>query len=284
MGLEISKVKKDMDFNKNFRGLIEVLKNVAIAQFHILEKRLVHFNEFEKNLEDFARYLNLKKMNHPFLRKEETDPVRVVAITTDQGLLGGINMRVVSRAMNSMKSGGRDELIIVGEKGQMYAREYQIPFTIFSGIKDDEQAAQAQTLRDYLFKDMLSGKYRGIQIVYPHAYSLVNQRVEVATLIPFSVEEGKEPAENLPSEILFESKPEHILEFMVFLWIGYRLREIFSLSRLAELGARYVHLEESSQRILDINQKLKLRYFRLRHEAIDQSLRELFAARSLFAS
>jgi ATP synthase F1 gamma subunit len=161
-----------MDFNKNFRSLIEVLKNVAIAQFHILEKRLVHFDEFEKNLESFAHYLNLKKMDHPFLKKAETDPVRVVAITTDQGLLGGINMRVVSRAMNSMKSGGRDELIMIGEKGQMYAREYQIPFTIFPGIKDDEQAAQAQTLRDYLFQDMLSGKYRGIQIVYPHAYSL----------------------------------------------------------------------------------------------------------------
>jgi F0F1-type ATP synthase gamma subunit len=55
------------------------------------------------------------------------------------------------------------------------------------------------------------------------------------------------------------------------------------MSRLAEMGARFTHLEEATQKIQELNQKLRLQYFKFRHEVIDQNMRELFAARALYA-
>ena len=49
--------------------------------------------------------------------------------------------------------------------------------------------------------------------------------------------------------------------------------------RLAELAARFIHLEESSQRLEDLDKQLKLKYFRLKHELTDRSMREIFASR-----
>jgi F0F1-type ATP synthase gamma subunit len=123
-----------------------------------------------------------------------------------------------------------------------------------------------------------------VQIVHPRALSLVNYRVEHVTLLPVSLEKETSPAAAGPlPEIIFESTPGKILEFATYLSFGHKMNYIFGLSRLAEVAARYTHLEESAQRIEDLNKKLKQRYFRLRHEVIDASMRELFASRSVYA-
>ena len=84
--------------------------------------------------------------------------------------------------------------------------------------------------------------------------------------------------------MILESSPANLLEYMVFLWLGQAIFEIFGWSRLAELGARYSHLEGSSQKVEDVNNKLRLKYFKVRHQLIDRSMCELFAAQSVYGN
>jgi F0F1-type ATP synthase gamma subunit len=85
------------------------------------------------------------------------------------------------------------------------------------------------------------------------------------------------------SPTLFESSPSDIVEYLGYLWIGQRIYEAFGLSHLAEYAARYIHLEESIDRIKEDIKKLKLKYFKIRHEIIDQQMRELSAAKAILA-
>ena len=80
-----------------------------------------------------------------------------------------------------------------------------------------------------------------------------------------------------------ESKPKDMVEYLARLWMIERLYEIFGLSRLAEFAARYIHLEESAQKMKDVDKKTRLEYFRVRHELVDRTMRELFAGRALYA-
>lgn len=278
--LAVTKIKKDMEFNRNFSSLLDVLKAIAASQFQALEKKLKIFPEFDPILESFFEIID-RESRHPFL-ETRPGPLTVVAVTSDQGLLGGMNLRVVTTAVNMMQS-KKDELIVVGERGQNYARDLSGHFTAFPGIRDDQQGAQAAALRNYLFQKAHEGKVTAIRVVHPHARTLVHHRVDTVTLLPFSVDEKQRPEQVPPQTVIFESSVSSILEYLIFLAIGRKLSEIFSLSRLAELAARYTHLEEGSQKVQELNQKLKLRYFRLRHEAVDQSMRELFSARALYA-
>ncbi len=279
--LALVKVKKNIEFNQQFSQILEVLKSIAVAQFHTLEHKLSIFEPFDKMLDTFFDSINTKQITHPFLTGGD-QTLGVVAITSDQGLLGGLNMRVVAAAVGLMKS-GRDQLVIVGEQGKTFARYNKMPFVAFSGIKDDQRQEQAAQLRDYLFTQIKAGKFGSIQVVYPRALSLVNQRLEVARLLPLSREEGEAKTAADLSQTILESTPESILEYLAFLWVGQKLSDLFGMSRLAELAARFVHLEESTHKIQELNKKLKLQYFRLRHEMIDQSMRELFSARVLYA-
>ena len=197
-------------------------------------------------------------------------------------------MQVVSRALAELGN-NPGQLVVVGDRGKMYAQESGVPFVAYPGIQDEERLPQAFQLRDYLFRNALRGKFGLLKVVYPHPISFTVQRVETVTFFPFlpdslAAKQQDPDKARVISNVIFESKLEDIVEYLVYLWMGQRIYDIFGLSRLSEFAARYVHLEDSLRRLKEMDTKLKLQYFRVRHEIIDQSMRELFSARLLYSS
>jgi F-type H+-transporting ATPase subunit gamma len=279
--IPLLKLKKDIQFNNNLRSILGTLKSISVLQFRMLEQKLKVFEPLEKSLGDFFNAIDFERIEHPFLGSSK-GRVGVVAVTSDKGLLGGLNTRVVNGALNILKERG-GSLVIVGDQGKVYAQQCKVTFAAYPGITDDGRYSQAYELRDYLFTQLRAVHFESIQVVYPKALSLVNYRIEAASLLPLTgfKTEKTEPVDM--SQMILESSVSSILEYLAFVWVGQRLGDIFGMSRLAEMGARFTHLEEATQKIQELNQKLKLQYFKFRHEAIDQSMRELFAARALYA-
>jgi ATP synthase F1 gamma subunit len=278
----LSSLKKDLEFNKGLASLIEALKSIAVSQYRVLERRVQTFEKLFPVIESFIELVDIANINNVFLNPQNK-PQAVVAVTSDSGLLGGLNMQVVNRALKELEA-IPGKLVVVGEKGKIYIRESNIPFVAFSGIKDEERYPQAMQLRDYLVSRVLSGEFGHLKVVYPRPVSFTVQKVEVVTFLPFTEPAKKFTKKEVPQGIMMESTPSDIIEYIAYLWIGQKLFEIFGLSRLAEFAARYVHLEESAQKLKELDGKTRLEYFRVRHEIIDRNMRELFAARLLFAN
>jgi ATP synthase F1 gamma subunit len=278
----LSNIKKDLEFNRGLSSLIEVLKTMAVAQYRILEERLKIFEKLIVSIEDFFEHVDITKINHPYLIPQNRFQ-GVVAITSDSGLLGGLNMQVVSGALLELeKTPGK--LIIIGERGKLYVRETNIPFVSFGGVKDDERYAQAMQLRDYLLAKVLDGSFGSLKIIYPHPVSFTVQHVETVSFLPYKPNLVKEnTALQAYPEVILESRVGDIMQYLVYTWMGQKIYEIFGLSRLAEFAARFVHLEGSHQRLREMDTKIKLEYFHVRHELIDRNMRELFAARLAFS-
>jgi F0F1-type ATP synthase gamma subunit len=135
-------------------------------------------------------------------------------------------------------------------------------------------------LRDFLVKRTLAGEFGQVKIVYPKPISFTVQKVETVSFLPFAPA-GTRRTDAYP-EVIVESRMRDIVEYLVHLWMGRKIYEIFGLSRLAEFAARYVHLEESVQKLKDLDKKVKLEYFRVRHELVDRTMRELFAGRAIY--
>ena len=276
----ISVLKKDLEFNTGLASLIEALKTIAVSQYRALENKLKSYEKFILAIEGFFELLDIKRINHSFLRPKYNRQI-VIAVTSDSGLLGGLNMQVVNFAIQELdKIPGK--LIVIGERGRNYAREANVPFVSFSGIKDEERFGQAMQLRDYVVNNFFEESMGYLKVVYPRPISFTVQRVDTVSFLPFMPSEKQAKTEEVISETIFESSPGDSIEYLLYLWMGEKLFEIFGLSRLAEFAARFVHLEESAQKIKDLDKKLRLEYFRVRHELIDRSMRELFAARIAF--
>jgi F0F1-type ATP synthase gamma subunit len=135
--------------------------------------------------------------------------------------------------------------------------------------------------RNYLISKILEDSIGYLKVVYPRPISFTVQHVETVSFLPYVLPQGARQV--APADVIMESAPSDIVGYLVYLWMGQKLYEIFGLSRLAEFAARYVHLEESLQKLKEMDNKLRLQYFRVRHELIDQNMRELFSARIMYA-
>jgi len=175
-------------------------------------------------------------------------------------------------------------LVVVGERGKVYMRESKTAFTAFSGIREETQYEQVTQLRNYLVSRFMEESLGYLKVVFPRPISFTVQKVEVVTFLPFSMEKNITVKKiSSLSDVILESTPDEIMEYLLYLWMGHKLSEISVLSRLAEFDARFVHLEGCSQRLKEMDKKLRLEYFHVRHELIDRSMRELFSARALYA-
>lgn len=279
----ITSLKNDMDFNRGLSSLIEALKNIAVSQYRTLEHKIKTYETFMKTVEEYFDFMDFSGATHPFLAVSDK-PQAIIVVTSDSGLLGGLNMQVVTAAVADLEK-HPGELIVVGDRGKAYAHESKVPFVAFPGIRDEDRQEQALQLRDYVFDRILTGEFGTLKVVYPRPVSFTVQRVEKITFLPFvpPVRENQEEVKLDPKEIILESSLSDIVEYLAYLWMGQKLYEIFGLSRLAEFAARYVHLEESLHRLKEMDVKLKMQYFRVRHEIIDRNMRELFSARLLFS-
>lgn len=272
----ISSLKQDMEFNRSLASLIEVLKNIAVSRYRALEQKIKIYKDFILTIEDFFTLLDTNRIEHPFL-KPISDNQLVLAVTSDSGLLGGLNMQVINLALLELEK-NKGKLVVIGEKGKYYAQDFGMVFTFFKGIQEDNCFAQAAQMRDYLLKIFLEEKIGYLKIIYPRPVSFTVQSIEIEKTLPFYVS----GSHTFTQDVIFESFLARIVEYLVYLYLGQKLYEIFSLSKLAEYAARFVHLEESAQKLKEQDLKLKLNYFKLRHELVDQNMRELFSARILY--
>ncbi len=287
----ITEVKKDRIFYKNFGSLVEVLKSIAGSQFQAAEKKIKLFPELTDALEAFIRVPGLASLNHPMVNPGNL-PMGIVVVTSDAGLMGGVNYKLMTRAMNyAREKSGR--LIVIGMQGQKFTMRTDFVVTKFPGVLDNECFRQAQDLTAYLLKEVADGKLGAVKILFPYAASIGSQHIVEWDFFPCTLwSQARLPGKNTaPSpvaeqndpSVLLESEAGDIIEYVSGLWMRQKLFEIFQFSRVAEYAARIVHLEDSTHRVKEIEHKLKLKYFRLHHNVIDQQMRELFAGRSIYA-
>jgi len=262
-------------FNTDLTQIVDVLKGIAASRFHILERQLSVFETYFKVAGEFFSTIDFSQVNHPFVRPQ-SDRTGVLMVTSDAGFLGGLNARVVNVGLR--EGGAQGLLTVIGDRGVNYLRDVRQDFTAFPGVNDSNRRAFAFTVRNHLVSQVLSGACGRLLVVYPKPVSFAVQEVTVETLLPCTAWDSPERREKSAVNILWESRVEGVVEYVVTEWLGHRLDQILALSRLAELAARVVHLEGSYQELLRLGKKLKLQYFRARHEVIDRSMREIYAS------
>lgn len=279
----LSQIKGDLEFNRNLYSLVDALGKIAVSQYYVLEKKNTLFDKIFEGIGDILGMMDIETRSSPFTNPGNS-PAGIIAVTSDSGLLGGLNAQVINLSLK--ETGGRPgKLIIIGEKGRLYASENNIPCVSFRGIADETRFAQAQALRDYVIEEVIAGKIGALKIIYPHPVSVISQRVQAISILPLAkadrLRKSQESREHLTGPIV-ESDIADILAYIAYVYLGNKFSEVFGLARLAEMSARFTHLENSKTKIEQLNKQMRLQYFRQRHELADRNMRELFAARLAF--
>lgn len=277
----ITQLKQEIVFNQRLASLLDALKSIAAQQFQILERTLRSNSVFFDAVRTIAGTFNLEQLPHPFTKGE--GPIAVVAITSDTGLLGGLNQQVLSMAMQEFRR-NPGEMLVIGERGISSVQEARVPCHPFSSTTEGGWPVLAADVRDYALGQVLAGRFGALSIVHARALSFTVQKIELVRVLPCTewLQALTGPRGTRSGDLLVESSVASVLEYLVWVWLGQKMVDVLGMSRLAEFAARSVHLEGSSQELSRRGKKLQSRYFRERRELIDRNIRELAAAKSLY--
>jgi hypothetical protein len=81
-------------------------------------------------------------------------------------------------------------------------------------------------------------------------------------------------------EVIVESSFDDMVSYLAGIWVTSKLFEVFEDGKLAEFGARAMHLEGSLQKVEKEYSKTRQRCVKATHELVDKGMRESFAAKS----
>ena len=282
----LAKLKVEVGFNRDLSHLVDVMKTIAASQYHIMERKRTKLDSYKKAMEELFSIYDFRAFDHPFLRA--ASPKKLVClVTTDFGFLGRLNMKVLQAALKFQERG--THYLVIGERGTNTLREYGHSYTPFPGVNPDESRFElAVKFQKEIFRLVLKNGYGQVLLVFPHSNSIGSQKIQILNIIPcpiFFKNRQEQALTDLQQEkhVILESLEETIIESLTEYWLQYRLIEIFESAKLAEYGARMMHLEDSYQTLSKIDKQLKLEYFKARREKIDQSLRETCTAQLILA-
>ncbi len=271
-------IQKDREGMDLLHEITETLKGASAARLHGLQgqKKSTKFNEY---LEDFFRILNLQHVVHPFLREEISPPILIIALTSTDSFTGEVNSSIASKVLDGFTP-DRDEVIVIGNRGAALIEELGAKCTVFEKDLSDEQLLPvARMLTNTITEKYLKGKFRKVDIVYPHFVSLARQEVVKLNILPFHPAKAIRGVQALPEEGLIEPSVYRVAEILVKLWMLRRITELCWESNVSFAAGRILRLEGSSQELARVKEQLRKEYFRVKHALNDKSIREVFAAR-----
>jgi ATP synthase F1 gamma subunit len=310
----VIRLKQELRTTTDMMELVDVLKRVAASQFHSLDQKrrtsgwtkadmpsegenpaseqAPHESEWVTAiahseaqgrplsltvvLEDFFRLIPPQQCRHPFLGRP-SPPLGIVIVTSDEGFLGGLNAAVIQKAL-SARGGEQAELIVLGERGRIYLKDLNEPFTHFPGVGEHITSQEVERLRDYIVEQYLRRKFASVLVFYPRPLSFTHQEVDSFQLLPYErPSQSPDVASSDPTEIILEPSAYSIIEYLITLWLSRKIHEVFWQSKLSEFAGRATHLEASFLELGDQKKKLTLQYFRSMHEVTDTSIRESYA-------
>lgn len=280
-----SKVKSEVIEVRDLNDVIQVLKDVADMKYFALSTQKDHFLRFNESFVDFFRLISFSSVRHPLVSNDYAG-IAYLVVTTEQGFVGDLNTKVVTRAIQEKEKNPNAVFITIGRRGVGKMEQFgHKSINTFEDIDDQKNYELALKVKDYLVELIMSGKIGKISVVYPwpKEFGLIKPRL--VRLLPCEhVLRKQAQLMEVSKYVIEESDPVDTIGYMANIWLTSRLYEIFYDTALAAAAAQTQQLDNSATKMKKEVQLVRLKYRKAKRSDIDKSLREVFSAKMMAAA
>ena len=207
-------------------------------------------------------------INHPYLKKGESDKKAVVVITSNRGLAGGYNSNIVKLVTGSEDITTENARVYaIGNKGReaLERKGYEIAAD-GSSIMESPSYEDAAELCKQILKAYTDGEIGEIYLAYTHFKNTVSHEPKLIKLLPVEFDEDE----------MREAADEKVLmNYVTSLFYGALVEAVAS-----ENGARMQAMDSATSNAEDMISDLTLKFNRARQGSITQELTEIIAGAS----
>jgi ATP synthase F1 gamma subunit len=224
--------------------------------------------------------LEYTELQHPLI-SNANPKLCIVVITSEEGFIGDLNNKVVTRALEERERDPDAVFVTVGRKGVAKLEMLGIKSEmVFEEIADQGMYEVSVKLKDYLVDQVMNDRFGKVKVIYPWPKDLQTIKARSVKLLPcdFIAQKQQQSIEKF-TKVIEESDPLDIIGYLANLWVSSKIYEMMFDTSIAAVSAQSQQLDTSLMNVKKESLGVRLRYRKARKGDIDKSLREVFSSR-----
>ena len=275
---------------QNTQKITRAMKMVYSAKLKRAQERAMGARAFsEKTRTIFQHVAGAvgENVSHPLLTVREGERAAYVVLTSDRGLAGGYNVKILNEVIRHIKDKSQSNLIVLGRKGRDFlARRGFNIISEYLGVEDYPGFPTAQRVAYEVIKLYQSGEVDRVYLCFMKFQSALTQFPTILPLLPIEGvgaegEEGerREHAEQHENhgetEYIYEPSAEEVLNWILPRYLENILYSALLEAKASEFGARMTAMDSATENAQEMIDKLVLSYNRARQAAITTEISEI---------
>ena len=272
---------------KNSRQITKALELVAASKMKKAQQLALAGTPYATILADMLAALatRVDEENHPFLVHREPKVRGILLITSDLGLLGGLNANLFKQVM-AIKTPAK--FVSIGRKGtQFLARTKRAMIADFK-VSDRVPYSEVKVAAEFMVKQYLAGEIDTIEVIYSKYKNTLVQEATVRPILPLkslahfletlSTDRSVTKPSNDDREVVFEPSEAAVLEALLPFYVDRQIYQTVLSAKASEHSARMVAMKTAKDNATKLIGELSLEYNKARQAAITQEILEIAAA------
>ena len=220
----------------------------------------------------------------PLARKDKTESVLLLVLTSNKGLCSSFNANIIKAAMQRVSYyRNLDRYIKVdvksfGKRGSDFLKK-QTDFN-YIGEQDDIWDGltfdRVSLVADFLMQSFIDKKYDRVEIIYNQFKNASTQILQCETFLPIELSAvSAKTGSEVKNDYIFEPSKEEIISNVIPQSLKMQLFKCFLDSFASEHGARMTSMHKATDNAGNLLKELKLTYNKARQAAITHEIIEI---------
>lgn len=299
MSGSLLEIKKKINGVQNTRKITKAMQLVAASKMRQFQKRAVSARGFAWDLFKILESNLSEEDESIYTEKRESGKTIFVLYTSDKGLCGPLNSKIINGLFRSTKwtNFKEDEraLITIGKKSQGFAKSNKIPvLEYFEGIPEKISNLDAIAVVEKIMEHWNGGDVKEVIFIAPHYKNSFTFYPVMKTFLPLSLEAiktnvnveeeldtkeeeyGDKNTDNM--NMIFEPSREEVLNRLYEDIIRAIFIQSFLELKASEYSSRMMAMQNATDSADRITNDLKRIFNKARQQSITQEIAELIGA------
>lgn len=282
-------IKRRRNSVSNTRQITRAMKLVSAAKLNRAQEAVTRSREYSNSLAEVMRKLlkeiDPSEINHPLMQsRTEVKKVQILVIGGSRGLCGAYNTNInkaVEAAIRERKAKGLElDSILVGKKPAEYYRRVKHEYSVsYEELPENPNLWPIQEISQRVQNDFISGKVDEVILIYTEFKSVMSQRVKVERLLPFGIDESNtasaEVSEEVSSLTIFEPSKREVFSAIIPRLMRMKVQQAALEAKASEHASRMTAMDAATKNAVELSEKLKLLFNRLRQSRITSELLDI---------
>jgi F-type H+-transporting ATPase subunit gamma len=262
---------------RNIQQVTKAMQTIAASKMRRAQNAVLASRPFEQRLRevlnDLAPYAD--PQTNPLLARRPVERALVVLITTDRGLVGGMNGNVMRAALRHAERQPAASWVAVGRKGIGQLRRLRRSMVAeFSNIGDRPTTRDTGPIGAVAQEEFLSGRVDEVYLAFTTFVNTLRQTATIRRILPLIPEEEDIDARP-PLQYLFEPDPETVLAAVLPRLIELSIYQAILESLASEHSARLVAMRNATDAAGELIEDLTLAANKARQSRITKEMLEI---------